>query len=81
MPDHEFRFRVDHRFISTDAEGRFQLPSVPPGDYKIYAWEDVERLAWQEPRFMRNYESRGTPLRVSEGQKTTIEIPVIPAQN
>ena len=81
IPDHEFRFRVDHRFVSTDPGGRFQIPSVPPGDYKIYASEDVERQAWQEPRFMRNYESRGTALRVSEGQKTTIEIPVIPAQN
>ena len=54
---------------------------MPPGDYKIYAWEDVERLAWQELRFMRNYESRGTPLHIDEGQKTTTEFPVIPAQN
>jgi hypothetical protein len=81
IPDHEFRFRVDHRFVASDADGRFRFPSVPPGDYRIYAWADVERLAWQESRFMRNYESRGTPVHVDEGQNATIEFPVIPAQN
>jgi hypothetical protein len=36
-------YRTDmHRTILTDASGRFQLRGLPPGDYKIFAWEDAD---------------------------------------
>lgn len=79
LPDNKLRFRVDHRFTSTDVDGRFQLENVPPGDYKVFAWEDIEKLAWQEPRLMRPYESLGASVHIDEGRKTTIEFSAIPS--
>jgi hypothetical protein len=81
LPNGNRRYKVDHRFAPTDSEGRFQMDKVPPGDYQVYAWEDIEKLTWQEPRLMRPYESRGTPIHVDEGRKATIELIAIPSQN
>jgi hypothetical protein len=33
------RRRLDHKFASTDADGKFEMTGVPPGDYKVFAWE------------------------------------------
>jgi len=81
IPENSLRFRIDHKFTSSGPDGRFQIQNVPPGDYKIFAWENIEKLAWQESRIMRSYESSGTLIHVDEGKKTTVEFPVIPAPN
>jgi protocatechuate 3,4-dioxygenase beta subunit len=79
IPDGGIRFRVDHKFTSTDASGRFQMQSIPPGDYKVFAWEEVERGDWQDPDFVRDYESLGKPVRIEEGGKhVNFEVAVIP---
>ena len=62
IPENGLKFRTDHKFTGTDSDGKFQLQNVPPGDYKIYAWENIEAFDWQEPKIMRAYESRGTAV-------------------
>lgn len=79
LPVGPLRFRTDHRFIASDSDGKFQFQNVSPGDYEIYAWENIEKLDWQEPKFMRPYESRGTAVHIDEGRKATIEFTAIPA--
>jgi hypothetical protein len=44
--------------VSTDPSGGFQFDHVPPGEYKIFAWTDVDNDAWYEADFMRNNETR-----------------------
>jgi hypothetical protein len=81
VPSVERRFRGDlYKSASTDALGRVHLEGVPPGDYKIFAWEDVESGAWQDPDFMRQNEERGRPVRVTENSQTDIELRVIAPQ-
>ena len=78
VPDLARRYRADlFRSGSTDAAGRIHLEDVPPGDYKAFAWEDVESGAWQDPEFIRQYEERGRPIRVSENGQASIELRVI----
>jgi hypothetical protein len=80
VPDAAHRQRSDlYRTISTDALGHFHLEGVAPGDYKAFAWEDVETGAWQDPDFIRLYEERGKPIRVSENGQANIELRLIPA--
>jgi hypothetical protein len=79
IPEGGIRFRVDHKFTSTDASGRFQLTSIPPGDYKVFAWEDIEKGRWQDPDFVRDYESRGKRVHIEEGARLeNFEVPSIP---
>ena len=80
LPKGPLRYRTDHRYIASDVDGKFQFPNVGPGDYDLFAWENIEKLDWQEPRYMRPYETRGTAIHIEEGRKTTIEVTAIPAQ-
>jgi hypothetical protein len=80
VPDPTKRQRPDlYRAISTDANGKFRLEGIPPGDYKVFAWEDVENGAWQDPNFIRSYEESGRTVRIPENGTGTVELRVIPA--
>jgi len=62
----------------TNAEGHFIFESIPPGSYKLFAWEDVEPLAWFDEEFIRNFENRGTEILIRESAKESVEITLIP---
>jgi hypothetical protein len=73
-------FRMDmYKSTSTDPNGRFQLQGLPPGEYKVFAWEDIDKNALVDLDFMRQFESLGTVVRVNEGEKPALDIALIPA--
>jgi hypothetical protein len=81
VPDPTRRHRLDlYRTTSTDAAGRFHVEGVPPGDYRVFAWEDVELGSWQDPEFIRQFEDRGKSMQINEGSTSNIELRVIPPQ-
>jgi 5-hydroxyisourate hydrolase-like protein (transthyretin family) len=63
----------------TDASGRFTFRSLVPGNYRLYAFEDVESGAWFDPDFMRQMEAKGEAVTVSEGSREDLQITLIPA--
>jgi Tol biopolymer transport system component len=69
-----------YRSAMTDATGNFKLKAIPPGPYKLYSWEYAEPGAWQDPQFVQEYETLGTPIRISEGRNQDLEVKVIPKQ-
>jgi beta-lactamase regulating signal transducer with metallopeptidase domain len=78
VPEAPRRQRLDmYQNTSTDPSGRFLLQGITPGEYKIFAWSDVERNAWQDADFIRAYEGRGKPVRVGDGTKEKVEVTVI----
>jgi len=78
IPESGLKFRIDHKFVFTDASGAFQIQNIPPGDYQVYAFEQIEKGSWQDPRVMGAYEGRGKPVRIDEGGKAAIDVIVIP---
>jgi hypothetical protein len=82
VPDNERRSRGDlYKSVSSDDSGAFQIRGIPPGEYKIFAWERVEHGAWQDPEFMKIYEDRGSRVRVAEDGQYTVDATRIPAWN
>jgi hypothetical protein len=59
---------------ATDLSGQFEFRGVAPGDYMVFAWEDVEFGAWQDPEFTRSYENVGKRVHVSEAASETVEL-------
>ena len=53
------------------------MRGLAPGDYTFYAWDDVERGAWESPEFMRAFEGRGRFVRLREGPNDAIELSVV----
>jgi hypothetical protein len=79
IPNRE-RSRTDlYRTATSDQTGRFILRTIIPGEYKVFAWEDLEPFAYNDPDFLSKYEERGAPVTVSESAKSTIETKIIPA--
>jgi hypothetical protein len=64
------RFRVRNRTAITDVYGHFRLSGLAPGDYKLFAWDDVDNGAWQESEFLRGMEGRGKVIHIGEGGKS-----------
>ena len=67
------------RTATTDQNGSFTIRTIVPAEYKLFAWEDQEPYAYNDPDFLRKYEELGTPVAVSESKKLTVEAKVIPA--
>jgi hypothetical protein len=65
----------------SDQNGRFSLKNLEPGDYKLFAWEDVEYGAYMDPDFLRPWEDRGQSISVQEGSHESVQLNVIPADS
>jgi hypothetical protein len=75
----DLRRRPDvYRNTVTDAAGNFQITTVPPGNYKLFAWDWAESDAWQNASFITSFESLGKPILVSASSKQSgIQVSVI----
>jgi len=80
VPNNNLRYRVPHRWVSTDAAGVYQFPVVAPGDYLLFAWESIEPGGWQDAGVLRDYEPQGKAIHVDEGGKITVDLDAIPAR-
>ncbi len=79
VPEPRLRARIErYRTTESDQSGRFALRGIQPGDYTLFAWESVDGEAYYNPEFLKNYEAQGTALRVSEGDRKTMQLVVIP---
>ena len=66
-----------YRAAATDSSGHFHVDQIPPGDYKMFAWSDVEEDAWFDPDFIRTFENEGKPIRVAEGNTEHVQLTAI----
>ena len=65
--------------VVSDSQGRFVIKDLEPADYEVFAWEDIEPFAYNDPEVLRRYEQLGVPVKVSESSKVTAEARIIPA--
>jgi hypothetical protein len=80
VPD-RMRFRTDmYRTLSVDLNGRFTFPTLPPGDYKIYAWESIEDNGWFDPDLLSRSEGRAVSVHVTESSTQTVNVQITPAE-
>jgi hypothetical protein len=54
-----------YKSATSDASGRFSMTAIPPGDYKLFAWDNIAPGAYQNSAFLNNYEDRGVSVRVA----------------
>jgi hypothetical protein len=79
VPTGSRRDRPDqYRVASSNEEGQFDLRGIPPGEYQLFAWENIEERAWLNADFMRSYVDLGTAITIGEKANGTVQIPLIP---
>jgi hypothetical protein len=47
---------------------------LAPGDYTIYAFEDIPPGAFQDPEFLKSYEKSAQALTVREGGRASKQL-------
>jgi hypothetical protein len=78
VPDtaHQSQHRL-YREQTTDQYGHFDLRGIPPGDYKLFSWDEVEQGAWEDPEFMKPFEEKGEKVAVHEGDAKSVSLVTI----
>jgi hypothetical protein len=66
---------------TTDQYGRFTLRGITPGDYKLFAWDDIETGAYQDPDFLKPLENRGESVSIRENSRESAQLKLIPAED
>jgi hypothetical protein len=75
IPEARFRSRNDRYFESdTDQQGHFEIQGIAPGEYKVFAWDDIEPGIWRDPDFVESVESKGEAVTVKASAKETIQL-------
>jgi 5-hydroxyisourate hydrolase-like protein (transthyretin family) len=72
----------DFQFADTDDSGKFTAHNVPPGEYRAFAWEKLDRFTaeYGAPDFLNRAGDRGVAVSLAEEGTATIELTAIPAR-
>jgi hypothetical protein len=81
VPDGARRHRREqYRVGSSGDDGQAVFRGIPPGNYKLFAWEDLEPNAYLNAAFLEAYESSGFPVKISSGDNPSISVRMIPKE-
>ena len=64
---------------AADDGGHFELKSITPGRYKLYAFEELEPGSYEDPGFLKPFEKLSEAFDVAEGGHVSRQVPLIQA--
>ena len=74
------RDRLDlYQTVTSGQDGRFSMRGITPGEYRLFAWEEIEPFSYFDPEVLKQYETRGVLVRIGESSRETAEVRIIPA--
>jgi len=79
VPDRDRDRRELFKVATTDQNGHFTMKGIPPGLYRVFAWEELEQFAYFDPEILRRYEAQAKTVTISESSKSAVQVKVIPA--
>ena len=65
------------RTAQTDVSGLFKFASLPPDEYRIAAWEQIDPGLGTVPEFRIKFESKAAAVKLDEKAHENIEAPLI----
>jgi hypothetical protein len=65
------------RSDSTDQNGAFRFTSLRPGNYRVFAFEDIPSGLSSEPAFRKAFESSAAAIKLEEESRESVELKVI----
>jgi protocatechuate 3,4-dioxygenase beta subunit len=78
IPEGSRRDQPDAYVIaSTDQNGRYTAKGIVPGDYRAYAFDQLEAGAYQDREFMKAWEGRGEKVTLQENGHETLQLKAI----
>jgi hypothetical protein len=76
IPDQRL-LRDRYRVTDSRDGGGFLFEGVPPGSYKIFAFEELATYEYFDLKLIERFEKFGTPVTIAERQTAQVEVKVI----
>jgi hypothetical protein len=81
VPDPPLRSRDDlYSSKRSDSLGRFSMLGLPPGDFKLFAWEPMEGVSYNDPDYIKLYEDHGARVHIDERRQQNVQLELVPAE-
>lgn len=78
VPDERRRHRLDlFKNVAADQHGRFTIRGIAPGDYRLFAWLEVDSGAWQDPDFLKPFERDAAAVSLKENGRETVQLKLL----
>ena len=75
VPDAARRSNEEYYRVGiSNQSGQFTLANVAPGDYSLFAFENVDRDAVMDPTLLQRYEGAGKSLHIEEGANQNLQL-------
>ena len=65
---------------SVDQNSRFTLAGIPPGEYRVYAFEEFDQMSGFDPERLKKLEKFSETVKVGEGESKTLALKQIPPE-
>jgi hypothetical protein len=62
------------RNFASGPDGHFRIANLAPGDYRIYAWDDIAQVEYADAEWMQRHGGKGQPATVSPGQTVSLKL-------
>lgn len=69
-----------YRSATSDQNGQYRLEGVPPGKYRLFAFEDLEEGAYQDVDFLKQHETKAEKLELAERDSASKQLALIPVE-
>ncbi|MBI2688040.1 MAG: carboxypeptidase regulatory-like domain-containing protein [Acidobacteria bacterium] len=81
IPDPMLKHLSDRvRLVMADQNGQFTLKSITPGEYKLYAWEDVEPGSYSDPEFLKPHDGAAKKMTVKADGSEQVTVVQVSAE-
>lgn len=72
--------RTQPRYYRTSVSnrlGKFTFGGIAPGDYRLFAWEEIQPGAVMDPDFLPEFEDRGLPVHLEQSTHASVQVQII----
>ena len=64
--------------VLTDANGKFQIKGLGPGEYKVFAWENVDTDLMMAREFRQEFQSDAAAVTIQPSASVSVNLTAIP---
>lgn len=69
------------KMANTDAQGHFTMKGIAPGEYKLFAWAQIDDGDYQDPEFLKPYENQGEAVTIRENSRESVPLKLIETES
>ena len=78
VPDTPDRSRHElYKTATLDQYGHYKLGGIAPGSYRLFAFQNLDEGAWEDPDYLKTIEKQGVPVSLAESDRQSSDLTVI----